>query len=149
MNTERIEALVAYLGRQSNDNRAIGRMRIDDAYCAMGHACELYREETGLGHWQPSDSGNGTYFFYHDEDVNPLTPVPLEVLDWYGLPLLESSRIMDFSDKYGLRVVSAYLKTKVRGELNNRIRLEGTTYRIGDNLHWEVEDEHGEGEASD
>ena len=52
------------------------------ARCCLGHLCELYRQETGKGHWV----GNAFFASSEPEDCGDATSLPQAVAIWADLP---------------------------------------------------------------
>ena len=55
-----------------------GALRVNDKYCCLGVACELYRRETGEGRWTTED-----YFWIDGEARNDL--LPARVAKYFGV----------------------------------------------------------------
>jgi hypothetical protein len=62
-----------------------GMLHINDCFCLLGAACEVYRQNTKRGRWevQQSSSGNQMFQFITANDHN-ISTLPQEVINWYG-----------------------------------------------------------------
>lgn len=74
--------------RSGKYEQGTGALRVDQSYCCLGVACELYREATGDGIWE------GSTFFTGVPEVTPdtlpnsnwsLLLLPAPVRTWLGL----------------------------------------------------------------
>lgn len=92
----------------------------DYYHCAQGVACDLYREQTGRGEWQPASSLPLKIYEFRTsvrDKFNPLT-MPDSVRRWYGLSPAQIEIIVHYNDTgvargSGYRDVIAYLHTLV------------------------------------
>lgn len=75
--------------RDPANKQAQGHLRVGDAYCCLGRACEVFRKETSNGKWEsPITSTSFTVFVFYSKhslgmDQFKTTP-PGEVAEWFG-----------------------------------------------------------------
>ena len=79
-NKERVQLLVDAL-RSGKFTQGRMVLRIDQAYCCLGVACEIYRQETGAGSWQDARQYAKSFVVAGEESV---TQLPDPVANWYG-----------------------------------------------------------------
>lgn len=60
-----------------------GALRTTKGYCCLGVACELYRQETGVGEWI-ENTRNGCYEFVLPDSPRELYYLPDDVRAWLG-----------------------------------------------------------------
>jgi hypothetical protein len=86
MNT-RVEQFVAAL-RSGQYKKTKVKLRIDDTFCALGVACEVYRQATGRGKWE-----EGFYMSGEDNRIRPFrcnsgllgeSRLPFDVQAYFG-----------------------------------------------------------------
>jgi hypothetical protein len=84
MNTQRFEMLATML-EETDASQARGHLRADvdnrPCFCATGLACELYRQQTGVGEWKTTPIGTG-WKFAGERSATNLLP-PMEVREWF------------------------------------------------------------------
>jgi hypothetical protein len=80
MRAERIELLARAL-ESGRFKQGTGRLKIsrgdEEFFCCLGVACEIYRQESGVGYWSASG------MFVTPKDGSALH-IPTDVFEWYG-----------------------------------------------------------------
>lgn len=68
--------------RSGEYKQAKSDLRVDDSFCCLGVACDLYRQEHPEAHW-----GDGTRpaFMVNDTDIGTTALLPDEVQNWLDL----------------------------------------------------------------
>jgi hypothetical protein len=93
LNVERTRKLIAAL-RSDAYAQARGVLRVRDHYCCLGAARELYRLETGDGHWVGQDDGHVSLVTLHCSgpglpekryiSASSIAVLVPPVIEWYG-----------------------------------------------------------------
>ena len=103
-NKERIKLWVEALrsGKYQQGRRAL--RTLDNKYCCLGVACEVYREQTGDGDWREADE----YVSFHPSEGNKGTALlPSAVQKWFGLresPFVGHDPLTYLNDREGCSV---------------------------------------------
>lgn len=69
--------------RSGEYEQAGGALRTTKGYCCLGVACEVYRQETGVGEWI-ENTRNGCYEFVLPDSPRELYYLPDDVRAWLG-----------------------------------------------------------------
>lgn len=86
-NADRIRKLVEAL-RSDKYKQGRQRLRMNDNFCCLGVACDVYKNETGDGEWEnigpvPELAGGDGFKFRAAGDCNEKV-LPQTVADWYA-----------------------------------------------------------------
>lgn len=77
-NKEHMTLLVTEL-ESGNREQVCGTLRVDDAFCCLGVACEI----SGVGEWK--DEGYQGKHFYSTPNGENCNVLPVDVMDWLGI----------------------------------------------------------------
>jgi hypothetical protein len=81
---ERLEKLAEAL-ESGEFKQAQGALKVEDTYCCLGVACELYHRATGLGQWTPGQTTLGSRYSFELSEEREFSVLPPVVADWYGI----------------------------------------------------------------
>lgn len=97
MSADRIRLLIDAL-RSGDFTQASGRLRVDDSYCCLGVACEVYKETTGDGEWCDNSGDDDSEFVPSTGQSDDLT-LPETVQEWFGF--VTAGGAFEVQDRYG------------------------------------------------
>ena len=95
---ENIAALIAALesGEFQKTRFRLASVRGDEiCHCAIGAACEVFRQRTGKGQWRWASDGTRSQMWF---DLNGDLTVSKVTLDYYGLGESTTRRIIEVND---------------------------------------------------
>lgn len=84
MNREHVQLWIDAL-RSGKYKKLRNALHRDDRFCALGVACEVYREQTGRGEWAPADMHALRLFIDGETGTRSFCAPPAAVSRWYGL----------------------------------------------------------------
>lgn len=90
MNTPNVERIRLWVDRlrDPESKQASNRLRTPNGMCCLGHACQVFLEQTGQGSWDDRGAGRPAHTADQIFDTGrnfSATMLPKTVCDWYGL----------------------------------------------------------------
>jgi hypothetical protein len=84
--------------KKSDTEIFTGLYRKGDAYCALGHLCEIHREETNIGYWW---NFHGPFFSYQIKNKKGDIYLNKDVLCWADVTKDDANKLIKFNDSMG------------------------------------------------
>jgi len=109
MKKARVALLAKKMARtRRKQARGVLRRASTGAMCALGFACEVFRQETGRGQWR------GGEFIVKKHDIKSYG-VPDAVLNWYGMTYGDTIQLVSYNDtmKLSFREIAQEIKPHV------------------------------------
>ena len=120
MNTERVKRLIEELEQHPSGIRTHLRyLKMGlELMCPLGHACKLYREDTGRGGWRPAIKPHTYIFFVGKPDYEEGGMlIPLEVMEHFGMRHDQVVELAFANDERGRPAALSYLKQLYKAEM--------------------------------